>query len=295
MTLRKDWPVPEVADTQKTGHDVRARLDIRNKHAFAEAERRGLMLAARVRTIALVFILVWVIVDNTDSGLIYFYNIAEVGSFATLGILQYLSARQRFHMNVLKYVFVAIDCALLAFVLSSPGPFETAALPPAVALDGSRAAYFFVFLLQAAFSLRPALVLWCGLCIVAARAGMLLWFTSQPDVFTNLDLTEQSAAAFYAARPDANFIYLGFWATDILVTLILAAGLAVVVRRSRRLVESRSIAERTRASLARYFSPNVRGPSQHIQPAAQRRARTRCRGAVRGHYGVHEALRTFTP
>ena len=37
----------------------------------------------------------------------------------------------------------------------------------------------------------------------------------------------------------------------------MTAGLAAVVRRSRRLVESRITTERSRASLARYFSPNV--------------------------------------
>ena len=41
------------------------------------------------------------------------------------------------------------------------------------------------------------------------------------------------------------------------MTVLLAAGFAVVVRRSRRLVENQVAAERTRASLARYFSPNV--------------------------------------
>ena len=266
MEITVVYRVNQATEPPAAEQDFRARLESRTEHAFAEAERRGLMLAAKVRTIALLFILLWVIVDNTDSGLVYIYNVLEVGSFVVLGVLQYFSARQRLRMNVLKYVFVLVDCALLAFVLSFPGPFDVSALPPAVAMDGSRAAYFFVFLLQAAFSLRPALVLWCGLCILAARTGMLLWFISQPSVYTNLDLAEQSAAAFYAARPDSNFIYLGFWATDILVTLILAAGLAVVVRRSRRLVESRSIAERTRASLARYFSPNV---VDHISASKQ--------------------------
>jgi len=146
---------------------------------------------------------------------------------------------------------------LLAVILCVPDPFENTAIPPAVVMDGSRFTYFYLFLMQATFSFRPHLVLWCGFCIAAARTGMLLWLVTQPSVFTNLDLSEQTAAAFLAARPDPNFLFLGYWATEIIVTLLIAAGFATLVRRSRRLVESNAIAERTRASLARYFSPNM--------------------------------------
>lgn len=240
-----------------TRKNLRDRLENRSANAFAEEERLGLMLAAKVRTIALLVIFLWQIFDNPASGIDYFYNLAAVAAFGLLGVLQFICAKQRIFMPVLKYVFVLVDCVLLAFIISSPGPVDDSTLPPAVAMESSRASFFYIFLMQAAFSLRPQLVLWCGLCIVAVRSGMLAWFANQPGVFTNIDLPEQSVEAFLAARPDTNFIFLGFWATDIIVTLIIATGLAVVVKRSRHLVESQAIAERTRASLARYFSPNV--------------------------------------
>jgi adenylate cyclase len=237
-----------------SGH---TRLESRNQDAFAEAERQGLMLAAKVRTIALLVIIIWYIIDSSDAGLSYFYELLEYVSFLVLGVLQFICARQRYHTHVLKYVFVFVDCALLAIVFSSPNPFDSYSIPPAVAMDGSRFVFFFMFLMQSTFSFRPRLVLWCGFCIAGARTGMLVWFLNQPGVFTNLSLPQQSAEAFLRARPDPNFIFLGYWATEILVSLIVAAGLAVVVRRSRRLVQTRAIAERARANLARYFSPNV--------------------------------------
>jgi adenylate cyclase len=240
-----------------TGTNIRDRLESRTESAFSEGERLGLMLAAKVRTIALLLILCWQIVDNPNNGQAYVFNLLEVASFCLLGVLHYVCAKQRIGMPVLKYVFVLIDCALLAFVLSYTSPFDESALPAAVAMEGGRASFFYVFLMQSAFSLRPQLVLWCGLCIVASRTAMLLWFVNQPGVFTNIDLADQNIEAFLAARMDPNFIFLGFWTTEIIVTMILASGLAILVNRSRRLVESRSIAERTRASLARYFSPNV--------------------------------------
>ncbi len=237
--------------------DFLTRFQNRTSDAFAEAECRGLMLAAKVRTIALVVILVWQIFDNPSSGPEYLLALVEISAFALLGVLQYFVAKYRIHIPVMKYVFVVIDCVLLALVIVIPGLSDDIIMPPAVALDGSRASYFYIFLMQSAFSLRPQLVLWCGLWIVAARSGLLAWYVSKPDVYTNLSLPGQSMDYLLQARPDPNFIYLGFWMTDVMVTLIVAAGLAVVVNQSRRVVESRSIAERTRANLARYFSPNV--------------------------------------
>lgn len=239
------------------GRDIRARLAGRTEDAFAEEERLGLMLAAKTRTIALAVVLLWQVVDNPNVGLAYAVELLEVLSFAALGLLQFLCARQRFHMRVLKYAFVLVDCALLAFIFTVEHPFVDHVMPPALKMEGSRFAFFFIFLMQAAFSLRPGLVLWCGFCIAAARTAMLLWIAGQPGVFTNLDLPERTVAAFLDAAMNPNFVYLGHWITEVIAVLIVAAGLAVVVKRSRRLVESRAIAERTRASLARYFSPNV--------------------------------------
>lgn len=258
----------EIKTSAHTGKNIQERLDRRTETAFAKGERLGLMLAAKVRTIALLVIFCWQMLDNPNSGLAYVYSLLEVASFGVLGALQYFCAKQRIGMPVLKYVFVLIDCALMAFLLSSTGPFEDTMLPAAVAMEGGRASFFYIFLMQSAFSLRPQLVLWCGFCIVAARTSMLLWFLSQPGVSTNIDLPEQNIEAFLAARPDPNFVFIGFWTSEVIVTMILAAGFAVVVNRSRRLVESRLLAERTRASLARYFSPNVvdylSGPKQLI-------------------------------
>ena len=236
---------------------VRARLVARTESVFAAEERQGLMLAAKARTIALTVIFLWEFVGNTDSGLAYAYGFIVIGTFLLLGLLQYVSARQRFYIEGLKYVFVAADCALLAVAFSAGRPWADIDTPPAFAMHGSPFTFFFVFLMQSTFSLRPRLVLWCGLCIVLARTGMLLWVLSQPDVFTTLDLPEADTDGAVAAATDLNYVHLPYWAVEVIVTLLVAGGLAVVVGRSRRLVESRSLAERARANLARYFSPNV--------------------------------------
>ena len=242
---------------QTSPSDVQSAAETRLRQEFDAAERDGLMLASLVRIVAICAVILWQVFDSPDEGLDLIFDIAQIGAFALLGVLQYLCAWRRFHMDVLKYVFVAVDCALLAVIMLMPDPFELAPIPPAVQMDTSNFLYFYIILLQAAFSFRPALMLWCGACIIGARTGMLLWMLGQPGVYTNLDLRDDSTEAALAARIDPNFLFLGFWALEILVTLILACGLALLVRRSRHLVVRRARAERARANLARYFSPNV--------------------------------------
>ncbi len=236
---------------------LNARLEGRNESAFAEEERHGLMLASKTRTIALLVILLWQAIDNPGQGLALLSDLFEVAAFAVLGLVQYLAARLRFHMNVLKYVFVFVDCALLALVFSVDWWSEDALIPPALAMESSRFGYFYIFLMQAAFSLRPRLVLWCGMCIVAARTAMLLWFAGRPGATSKFDLPEQTSEAILEAYSNPSFIYLGFWTNEMMAAIIVTVGLAFVVRRSRKLVEDRTAVERTRTSLARYFSPNV--------------------------------------
>ncbi|PSL19996.1 adenylate/guanylate cyclase domain-containing protein [Shimia abyssi] len=225
--------------------------------SFDGAEQLGLMLAARVRIVALTVVVIWVAIDNPNHGWSYLFQLSQVVVFVLIGVLQFYSAKLGWFSDRAKYGFVAIDCALLAVISSAQNPLASYVLPPAIMMASSQFMFFYLFLMQAAFSFRPSLVLWCGASIVLARTGMLAWFASRPDAFTNLDLPEQSVDAFVAARADPDFIYLGFWAQEILITVLLSAGLAALVRRSRRLVTSQVEAERSRASLARYFSPNV--------------------------------------
>ena len=237
--------------------DLRARLSARARAAFGEEEREGLMLAVRVRIACLAVVFAWQVIDNPFGGLAYAYELASIAAFILLGLAQYLCARRRRCPPWAVYLFVVIDCALLAVVFTLPNPFVDHDIPPSVAMRGSRIVWYFLFLTQAAFSLRPRLVLWCGLCIALARTGSLLWVVSQPGVFTDVDLAGHDIDTIIMVYFDPYFVPLSQWIGEAIASLLVAAGLAVVVARTRRFVESRSAAERGRANLARYFSPNV--------------------------------------
>ena len=56
---------------------------------------------------------------------------------------------------------------------------------------------------------------------------------------------------------DRNFASLIKYENEIIVFLLVSAGLALLVRRSRLLVAERAEAERARGNLSRYFSPKV--------------------------------------
>ena len=139
-----------LAMKQETHH----RLENRNAEEFAEEERQGIMLAARVRLIALVLVLAWVAYDSPATGIKFYTNLLEISVFIVLGGLQYWSARSRFHTLALAYLFVAIDCLYMAVIFSTGLRFDETGLAPAIAMDSARFLYFFMFLMQCLFNVK---------------------------------------------------------------------------------------------------------------------------------------------
>jgi adenylate cyclase len=79
---------------------------------------------------------------------------------------------------------------------------------------------------------------------------------TRPETITELP-RGASRAAMRAVYLDPNFASTLKYQNEIIVFLLVSAGLALLVRRSRALVAERADAERARGNLARYFSPKV--------------------------------------
>src|SRR5262249_13382721 len=152
------------------------------------------------------------------------------------------------------YVFALIDSLALTAVLLLPNPFATFPLPTALPLRYATFLYFFLLLMQAAFSFRPRLLLWTGLCGAGAWSLGFLWIVTRPHTITRL---QADVAAIMKTYLDPNFVSILKWENEVIVFLLVAAGPALLVRRSRTLVAERADAERERGNLARYFSPRV--------------------------------------
>lgn len=231
---------------------ARARLEA----AFAREERRGLMLAAAARSAAVVAIIAWTAVGSFERGLAYAWVVGIASLFLLTGALQFELYRGRRVHAATPYLFALLDCALLATVITVPNPFEPVPVPPTVIHRGPAFLYFFVLLMQTAFSFRPTLVLWSGLSGAAAWTAAFVWTRSRPGVYTDVPLARDTVS-FLRAYFDPSYLPAWKFELEVILFLLVSAGLAVLVRRSRALVAERAEAERERGNLARYFSPKV--------------------------------------
>jgi adenylate cyclase len=225
--------------------------------AFAREERRGLMVAAAARSAAVVFILGWLAVANPERGLAYAWVLGTAAFFLVTGLGQlWLYFRGR-ALRLAAYLFILVDSLALAAALLLPNPYAAPGLPPALPLRYASFMYFFLFLMQAAFSFRPRLLLWTGLCGAGAWTAGFLWIVTKPDTIIDPARGGGGRAAMLAVYFDPNYASMLKYQNEIIVFLLVSAGLALLVRRSRALVAERAAAERARGNLARYFSPKV--------------------------------------
>ncbi len=239
-----------MADEDSSDLGARARLEA----AFAREERRGLMLAAAARSAAVAVIIAWLAVANPDSGLAYAWTLGTACVLLVTGLAQFWLYWRQLAPPIVSYAFALVDSLALAAAILLPNPFDTMNLPPALPLRYASFMYFFVLLMQAAFSFRPRLLLWTGLSGVVAWTLGFLWIVTRPETIV---LPGSGRAAQLPVYFDRNFASLIKFENEIIVFLLVSAGLALLVRRSRSLVAERAAAERARGNLARYFSPKV--------------------------------------
>ncbi|HXE00297.1 MAG TPA: adenylate/guanylate cyclase domain-containing protein [Candidatus Acidoferrum sp.] len=231
---------------------ARARLDA----AFAREERRGLMLAAVARSVAVVLIIGWTAVANPERGLAYAWVAGTASLFLLTGVAQFVCYRRRLGPALMPYVFVAVDCLVLAAVLIVPNPFAAVQLPPPMPFRYANFLFFFVLLMQVTFSFRPSLLLWTGACGAGAWTLAFEWVRRHPGVITD-PADRPDATVALAAYFNPHYLSVLKYQYEIVVFLLVSAGLALLVWRSRSLVAERAEAERERGNLARYFSPKV--------------------------------------
>ena len=231
---------------------ARARVEA----AFAREERRGLMLATATRSAAVAVIMVWLALVTPESGLALAWVVGTAGFFLVTGLAQFAMYLRGTAAPVTPYVFMLLDALVLAVVLLVPNPFAAVGLPRALPLRYASFMYFFLFLMQAAFSFRPRLLLWTGLCGMTAWTAGFLWIVTRPEIVLDPP-GGVSRGAMLASYLDPNYVSVIKYENEMLAFLLVSAGLALLVRRSRTLVAERAEAERTRSNLARYFSPKV--------------------------------------
>ena len=224
--------------------------------AFAREERRGLMMAAATRSVAVAIIIGWLAVSNPERGLALAWVLGSAAFFLVTGLAQFWLWARGVAPSVAPYAFMLVDSLALAAVLLMPNPFDTLGVPWALPLRYASFVYFFLLLMQAALSFRPRLLLWTGLGGAGAWTLAFVWIVTRPETIS-APPSAADRAAMLATYFDPHFASILKYENEVIAFLLVSAGLALLVRRSRVLVAERAEAERERSNLARYFSPKV--------------------------------------
>lgn len=222
--------------------------------AFAAEVERGLGIAARVRLLALAVIALWIAYENPWPEFLYLYP--YLGLFALLGYLPLLARRQGRPVAWVRALCPLLDSTLFTLLVMLPNPLEPNVVPPQLRLRFGNEIYLFVFVVASAFTYSPRLVLWSGVCAALAWTAATFAVVLRPETILSLPSHELYADPVWHAI-DPRRVFLNVWGRQVIVFLVAAGALAVLVHRARLLVERQAVAERERANLSRYFSPNL--------------------------------------
>ena len=219
--------------------------------AFAAEQRVGLRLSARVRLSVLAVLTVWVWVENPFPRLLFIWG--YLVAFAILGYAPLWVRRPGW-----RYLLPLLDQILLGCAIFLPNPSDPL-VPAQMTLRFGNESYVFVLIVASVFTYSPAMVLWTGVCAALVWSAATLFLLLQPDSVVSWSSSAWEhlrGGALLAAMLDPRRVNPGLWGRLVVLFLVTAAALAVFVHRARRLVERQAEAERERANLSRYFSPN---------------------------------------
>ncbi len=224
--------------------------------ALVDSKREGLLLAVRARWAALAVTAVTLPIINPNWDVIYY--ILMLGFFALIGWAQLKVGKVG--RSPLEVFLIICDLALMTFLAVVPNPWSDVNWPIGMQFRFDSFIYFFIFLATAtlAYSWRTVLAMGGWTAVLWAAAIGWAWLQPASHAALSARLKEAVGADMRLfAIIDPSSIGFGARFQQITVFIIVAAILALAVRRSNALLISHAGIERERANLARYFSPNV--------------------------------------
>jgi len=225
---------------------------------MADAERNGLGFHLRVRLAVLAVVAVWLVANYAEARSIP--GLVVVSTFAGFGLAQYALGRRYGRPVFWAGVFSLFEAALLIAVILTPITFP-ANWPPQMQLRLPTVFYLFVYVAGTALSYSPRLVVWTGAVTIALWGlghQIMLRLPGTVSIHGPLigkpGLSPISSLELYL---DPHYVSDAAWRTQTVLLALLTAVLAAAVTRSRTLLRRQVTDQLARASLARYFSPNV--------------------------------------
>lgn len=249
----------------------------RNRFTEAALERHkqeGLELAVRARWIALAVVAVLLPFLNFRLEMLYY----EAGLLVMAGTGWLARRVGRVGRSRAELVVLFVDLAFITLLLVVPNPFAvqepgTYVWPTAVGYRFENFIYLFIILAAGtlAYSWRTIVAIGNWTAAMWLFAAAMVWYFGH----TEPALTEAAEAAF-GADPrlfeilDPNNLNFQIRVQEVVVFFIVAATLAISVRRYNNLLLGNAALERERENLSRYFSPNVVDQlSQNDEPLKQ--------------------------
>jgi len=244
--------------TQESGSEARhdrAYVQHEFDDAFRNETLSGLQLATRGRlvSLAVVAVLLFYLVHRPA---VYYYHILIV-ILALLGIIQYGLSRKGVRPWVIDG-FIALDFFVLTFIIFSPNPLDTSSVPLQSRFRNDPIVYYFMLLSCVALNFSPRRMLLAGISAGLSWTAGAFWLLTLPGTSSPWNHPPNlTAEQDFVEHLAPLFVDTHMWVQDLIILLLVSGVLALVVRRSRQLVIRQAEATRQRASLARYFSPNV--------------------------------------
>jgi adenylate cyclase len=183
-----------------------------------------------------------------------------VATFAAFGLAQYVLGRRYGRPVFWAGLFSSLEAALLIAIILTPITFPPN-WPPQMQLRLPTVFYLFVYVAGTALSYSPRFVVWTG-AVTIALWGLGHWVMLRlPGTVaihaSAIDLPGLSPTASLELYLDPHYVSDAAWRTQTVLLALLTVVLAAAVARSRSLLRRQVTDHLARASLARYFSPNV--------------------------------------
>ncbi len=221
--------------------------------ALAETERAGLRLVLTIRSVIVFLGLVSILTtQGWERGL---YGASIVSMFLIIGIIYFIFVINRRDRIWMRYAFVTLDLALLAWVAVSVPLSLNGDVPQIFVFRVYSVGIFFFILATSALSLSPALVLWSGAGAILASWGVWGWIVLKMDrVVTWRDFSVDPTAENYVRLVlDPDHINLSGRTGDSILIAATAIVTAAAVQRARTLLRRQIATERQRAEVTEVF------------------------------------------
>lgn len=244
-------PTPE-----RVTHVTSADLSRDVAEMFIRAEQSGLKLAIKGRTFTLVVLGAWLVITRADDAARALGYAAVMATFVVLGLVHYSLIGTRFDQRWVKYAFVTLDIGIVSALVATQPLFPTAAdLPSVTIFRAPLFEFYFVILGVAAFSFSPGLVLWTGIAGALAWLAAFLHAAGRMDGVLNWsDIPPNpTAREVMAVLLDPTFGGWGGRIQEAILLMIVAALIALVMRRARSTLTRQLEAERDHATLSHMF------------------------------------------